>query len=692
MITILAIDDKPRNLVVLTATFSRTFPDARLVTALSGREGIDLALTENPDVILLDLVMPEMSGIETCKILKKDEILKRIPVIMITANTTDSITRIQAMEAGVEAFLSKPIEEAALSAQVASLIRLKKSEDHVREENKQLEEIILERTQALEESSRAATKLLDELKNRIEHCKLLENDLLQSEKKFNDSEANLRYIVKHDLNALAIFDRDMHFMVVSDRYLKDYNINEKDIIGKHHCLVFPNMPQKWKEVHQRCLAGNIERNDDDYFEHHDGSISYNKWECRPWYKTDGEIGGIIIYTEVTTEQKKAELALIDALGKAEASNHLKTAFMHNISHEIRTPLNGILGFSRLIAQEDASNDEKLEFYSLLKTSSNRLLNTITNYMDISLITSGSMDMKKKPFNLQELLQRLFEQIQPICIKKQLGFHAILPEKAETIILHSDQELLEKVLSQLLDNAVKFTVKGDISFGYVIKHDFLEFFVRDTGIGINPEFLPLMFQSFTQEEVMCSRGYDGSGLGLSITQGLVELLGGTIHVESKKGSGSAFIFTIPHKLKKNTPEVTEAPITKESMQIDPVVLIVEDDENNSYLLESILVKYGISTLLAVNGKEAVDQCREHPEISVVLMDLKMPVMDGLEATREIKLFRKDLPVIAITAFAMRGDEKKALEAGCDAYLAKPINKASLLEKLKQFGVIGTILPG
>jgi len=690
MITILAIDDKPRNLVVLTAIFSRTFPDARIVTALSGREGIDLALTENPDVILLDLVMPEMNGIETCIILKKDEVLKRIPVIMITANTTDSITRIQAMEAGVEAFLSKPIEEAALSAQVASLIRLKKSEDHVREENKHLEGLIQERTKALEESNRAATKLLDELKTRIVRCKLLEHDLLQSEKKFNDSEANLRYIVKHDLNALAIFDRDMNYMAVSDRYMEDYNVKEEDIIGKHHYLVFPNIPQKWKDVHQHCLAGHIEHNDDDDFEHHDGSISYYKWECRPWYRTDGEIGGIIIYTEVTTEQKKSELALIDALGKAETSNRLKTAFMHNISHEIRTPLNGILGFSRLIAQEDTSNEEKLEFYSLLNSSSNRLLNTITNYMDISLITSGSMDMKKKPFNLQHLLQQLFEQIQPICVKKQLGFHMVIPEKAENLILHSDQELLEKVLLQLLDNAVKFTLKGEISYGYTIKNDSLKFFVRDTGIGINPEFLPLMFQSFTQEEFMCSRGYDGSGLGLSITRGLVELMGGTIHVESEKGAGSVFFFSIPHKVQENAPELSEVQITKEPQQKNPVVLIAEDDENNLYLLESILGKYEIAILSAVNGKEAVDQCREHPEISLVLMDLKMPVMDGLEATQEIKLFRKDLPVIAITAFAMRGDEKKALEAGCDDYLAKPLNKASLLEKLKLFRAISAIL--
>ncbi|MEI8004936.1 MAG: response regulator [Bacteroidota bacterium] len=689
MITILAIDDKQSNLVALSAIFSITFPDARIITALSGREGIDLALTENPDVILLDLVMPDMDGIETCRILKKDEVLKRTPVIMITAIATDSKSRIKALEAGVEAFLSKPVEEAALMAQVSSLIRLKKSEDLVRSENKHLEELVLERTKAFEDSSNAATKLLEELTARIEHCKLLEKDLLNSEIKFHDSEASMRYIVKHDLNALAIFDLDLHYVAVSDRYLRDYNVKEEDLIGIYHYEVFPKIPQRWKDVHQRCLAGVIERNDNDCFEHFDGSISFNKWECRPWFRADGEIGGIIIYSEVTTERRQAEMELIEALEKAETSNKLKTAFMHNISHAIRTPLNGILGFSRLITLPDIGDEEKLEFYSLLQTSSNRLLNTITNYMDISLLTSGNLNLVRKPFKLKNLFQRLYEQYQPLCAKKNLVFNIILPEMSESFTMDSDQEMLEKISSALLDNAVKFTANGSITFGYEMKHDFIEFFVRDTGIGISTEFLPRMFQSFSQEEYMYSRGYDGSGLGLSITKGFLELLGGTIQVESQKGSGSSFIFTIPCKRINNESEMTEASTSKEQQKVNPVVLIAEDDENNLFLMQSILRKFNITSYPAENGKEAVDKCRAHSEISLVLMDLKMPVMDGLEACREIKSFRKTLPVIAVTAFAMRGDEKKALEAGCDSYLSKPVSQKTLIEKLKEFGVLGTV---
>ncbi len=553
MIKILAIDDKPNNLVALAAIFSGAFPDAQVITALSGSEGIILAHAENPDVILLDLIMPVMDGIETCSIIKKDKVLKRIPVIMITASSTDSSTRIKALETGVEAFLSKPLEEAALIAQVSSLIRLKKSEDQVRQENKHLAELVLKRTLELKDSNQAAKYFLEELKTVIQHCRSLEKDLVL------------------------------------------------------------------------------------------------------------------------------------ALKKTETSDKLKTAFMHNISHEVRTPLNGILGFSSLILQPDVRDEEKTTYYSLIKRSSERLLNTITNYMDISLITTGAMDVKMKPFDLPRSFQQLFDQFQPLCAEKKLKLTVKTPSIAGAKLFLSDQELLEKIFWQLLDNAVKFTEKGEICFGYEVKKGFLEFFIRDSGIGIGSKFLSLIFESFTQEETLNERGYEGSGLGLSIVQGLVQLLGGNIQVESEKGSGSSFIFSIPDEWSENDFNMTEATSIRGNLQENPVVLIVEDDENNLFFMESILNSYKINTITAENGKEAVDKCHEHPEITLVLMDLRMPVMDGLEATRKIKLFRKDLPVIAVTAFAMREDEKKALEAGCDGYLSKPINKESLLGKLSRFGV-------
>ncbi|TSA25291.1 MAG: response regulator, partial [Bacteroidetes bacterium] len=389
--------------------------------------------------------------------------------------------------------------------------------------------------------------------------------------------------------------------------------------------------------------------------------------------------------EEITERKLAEVELLRTLERADAGNRLKTAFMNNITHGIRTPLNGILDFSSLITQPDITDEEKVEFCAHIKKSSNRLLGTISNYMDISLIASGTMEVNRKSMDLHPMLHHLRDQFQPLCAGKSLELHLKIPGKTEPITLLSDEELLLKVLSHLLDNAFKFTAKGEITFGYVNKPWVLEFFVKDTGSGIRKEAQTRIFESFAQEELLNTRGHEGSGLGLSIAQKLIQLLGGKMRVESEKGIGSTFFFTLPWE-ETETGIITKTEGKQKALSVEnQVILIAEDEESNLLFLQTILRKTAITVLLAGNGKEAVDVCREHPEVSLVLMDLRMPVMDGLEATREIKTFRKNLPIIAITAYAMSGDEKKALDAGCDDYLSKPVSREELMEKIKQFGV-------
>jgi len=401
--------------------------------------------------------------------------------------------------------------------------------------------------------------------------------------------------------------------------------------------------------------------------------------------SDDVIVGISVFVIDITERKQAEEVIKEALVKAEAGNRLKTAFMNNISHEIRTPLNGILGFTALITDPDITGKEKEQFQSLLKESSNRLLCTITNYMDISLMASGTMELKWTTVDLHQQLHQLCYQFQPLCTNKNLGFHLEIPEQTHGPALLTDAELFQKIMSHILDNAVKFTSRGEIRFGYHQTPDVFEFYVKDTGIGINLDAHSLIFDSFIQEELSFTRGHEGSGLGLTIAQGLVRMLGGEMRVESVKDSGSTFFFTLPCPEKNEPVILPEAIMTKAIPRERPVLLIAEDDEPNLQLIRAILKKPGISVMSATNGKEAVSLCREHPEISLVLMDIKMPVMNGLEATLEIKSFRKELPVIAITAFGMSGDEKKAREAGCDDYMAKPFERKMLLYKLKLFGI-------
>lgn len=413
------------------------------------------------------------------------------------------------------------------------------------------------------------------------------------------------------------------------------------------------------------------------------------WEAAiiaPIFDVEGTTTHYLAVKEDITDRKKFIEQLEDAKEKAEAGDKLKTAFMHNISHEIRTPLNGILGYSGLIAEPGISDEEREQYYALIRTSSTRLLNTIESYMDISMIASGTMEVHKQPFELNEVLHSLKDQFQPICAVKNLELYLKIPVEKDGIIFHSDSELLMKILSHLLDNAVKFTHQGVIKFGYTIQTGVFEFFVKDSGSGISIEAQKWIFENFTQEELSDTRGHEGSGLGLSIAKGLVRLLGGEMRVESGKGSGSTFFFTLPHEDKifeilSSGKKREEAPhLTK------PVILVAEDDESNYLYLEAILRKASVKILLADNGKKAVELCHAHPEISLILMDIKMPVMDGLEATRAIKSFRKDITIIAVTAFAMSGDENKALNAGCDDYLAKPVRKEILLDRLKRYGVV------
>ncbi|MEI6886417.1 MAG: response regulator [Bacteroidota bacterium] len=384
-----------------------------------------------------------------------------------------------------------------------------------------------------------------------------------------------------------------------------------------------------------------------------------------------------------TERKRVEEELISAKIRAEASDRLKTAFIHNISHEVRTPLNGILGFSDLITQSNLSQQEKTQYSALIKTSSSRLLRTITSYMDISMIVSGTMQVHKKRFDLTQLMLSLFDQFRPRCKAKVVELNLQLPDANKPFYINSDSELISKTLSHLLDNAAKYTQKGEITFGFLEIDGSLEFFVTDTGIGIREEVQARIFEYFTQEESAFTRNFEGSGLGLSISRGLVELLGGTIRLTSEKGRGSDFRFTLPAGdagLLTGEPEKQE----KRNPSIEaPVILVAEDDESNYYLLEILLRETGIKILRATTGEEAVECCRTHPEISLVLMDIRMPEMNGIEATKRIKSFRKNLPVIAVTAFAVSGDEKHALDAGCDDYIPKPIVREKFFEAIRKF---------
>jgi len=375
--------------------------------------------------------------------------------------------------------------------------------------------------------------------------------------------------------------------------------------------------------------------------------------------------------------------LKEALIKAEASDKLKTAFMNNISHEIRTPLNGILGFAKLVVKPDVTDEKKKYYLDILENSSKRLLNTITHYMDISLLVTGNQKVKNQAFYPSGLLHNIKEKFQHQCVNKGLALTLELPSLTEMFQTISDPALIYKIVDHLMDNALKFTNKGEISCGYTLNEDKVEFFVKDTGIGISPEVQNQMFDHFTQGDTFDTRKYEGCGLGLSIAKGLVELLKGEIRCESEPGKGSTFYFTVPFERPASKPHDNIVSEEGNKAPGKQVILLAEDDDSSYLFLKELFSSGSIELIRAINGAEAVEICRNNSSITLVLMDLKMPVMNGFDATRHIKTFNKNLPVVAISAYAMSGDEEKAMEAGCSDYIPKPVDLMRMEEIFNKY---------
>jgi len=331
-----------------------------------------------------------------------------------------------------------------------------------------------------------------------------------------------------------------------------------------------------------------------------------------------------------------------------------------------------------------SDTDKQEFLEILNFSSQRLMQTVTDYMDVSLITSDNMEVIKKGFAPVEVLNEIQSLFQPQCSSKNISLIIEKQETFNSIFINSDRTLLKKVLTHLVDNAVKFTKSGSITVGVHINIGILEFYVKDTGKGINEDALSIIFEHFSQEDVTTTRDHEGSGLGLAIAKGLVTLLGGKIRAESDKDKGSTFTFTIPwiEEISDSSKPVIQTPELVVGKR--PIILVAEDEPYGFMLFElSLDTDYEI--IRALDGEEAVELCKLIPEIQLVLMDIKLPKMNGLKATREIKKFRNDLPIIALTAYAEAGIRERCLEAGCDEYMPKPVSKIELLNKIKEFGL-------
>jgi len=464
--------------------------------------------------------------------------------------------------------------------------------------------------------------------------------------------------------------------------IKQYELD--DVKGEYPRIFEPEntAEAEFKTMWEMLLAGNTWQGE---FQNRkkDGTLFWENVIIAPLTGNSNSISNYILIMEDVTEKKKMLDEIIVAKEKAEESDHLKTAFLHNISHEIRTPMNAIIGFSGFLNEPDLEPEDRKHFTEIIVNSSKQLLSIITDIVNIATIEAGQVKFNKSVTDVNSTLKLLFDQFSFKTNNPNVRLSYTSPLPDSEAMIETDKTKLAEILTNLIGNALKFTKNGFVDFGYTVKGDHLEFYIEDTGIGIPSEMQSAIFDRFRQVESTLAREFGGSGLGLSISKAYAELLGGKLWMESKPGKGSKFFFTIPYK--KYVHEALPGKTPKlfiQEMNRHKTILIAEDEDSNYKLLEVFLRDLKLNIIRANNGIEAVELCKSNPDIDLVLMDLKMPVMDGYEATKLIREVFPAMPVIAQTAYSNDGDRDKAAASGCNDYISKPIERQMLLFKLSK----------
>jgi PAS domain S-box-containing protein len=412
-----------------------------------------------------------------------------------------------------------------------------------------------------------------------------------------------------------------------------------------------------------------------------------------WAKTDissimnenGEISKYIILMEDVTERKALLADFIKAKERAEESDRLKTAFLHNISHEIRTPLNAIMGFSQMLTDQELTRDDRVSFSDIIQKSGQQLLVIINDIVNISSLEAGQETCNKKSFNVNNLIRQICDQFAIRTKEQGLTIKLNLPVSDDNAYINSDEIKFIQILSNLLTNAFKFTHKGYVEVGYELQREAMQFYVKDTGIGIPDDMHDEIFKRFRQIEVGDSRKYGGSGLGLPISKAYVKLLGGDIWLDSVVGEGTTFYFTLPYS---ESDSITFDTIPHETQRhltgnIAKTLIVAEDEDVNFLLIEKMLSPQNYIVIRARNGSEAVESCRLLKDVNMILMDLNMPLLNGYQANRIIKKEWPEIPVLAVTAFAGEEEKKMALNEGFLDFIPKPIEKELLINKIKEY---------
>jgi len=493
--------------------------------------------------------------------------------------------------------------------------------------------------------------------------------------------------VEQSPSVIAITDLDGYLEYVNPKFTELTGYTAKEAIGiRTSILRSGKQPDEvYKNLWETILSGKTWHGEF-HNKKKNGDLFWESASISPIFDKHNNIVNYLKVATDITEQKIIEEELKTALEKAQESDRLKSAFLANMSHEIRTPMHGIFGFVSLLDNPDLDNEKRKQYINIIRKNGDRLLSTINDLIEVSKIRAGQMKIAKSDTLVDKQINDLYEFFKPEAMTKGLNLETRTPENKDGLSIVTDATKLYSVLTNLIKNAIKYTEKGKIIFGYKVAGEKIEFFVKDTGIGIPKERQRAVFNRFEQADIEDKKAREGSGLGLAIAKAYVKMLDGDIFLESTENKGTTFSFTIPFVKSKRTETVSDGEQQykpPEDLDSDACTIMVAEDEEASALFLKIILRGKFKEILfAKNGVEAVELFKKHPEIKIILMDIKMPEMDGHEATKQIRALNKDVVIVAQTAHALARDKHKALESGFNDFITKPIQKEDLLIKLNQ----------
>lgn len=654
--TVLLVDDNSENIEFLDEALGDIYT---IMAATDGYTALEIVENHPPDLILLDIVMPGIDGYEVCKKLKENSSTASIPVIFLTGRKNlDDKNR--GFELGAVDYITKPFEIIEIKARVKNHLMVRKAQHFLEYKNRFLESEVYNRNLELSQT---------------------QADLEESEEKF-------RLLFEKSSSSIAlvqpIFDeeglfQDYIYNAINPVFLRLLKKSQKEVVGKRESDLFPMLDEDWFDI----FRNTAELGETEFFEVYHPVLE--KYLNGSSFKPQIEKNYFWIIINDATEQILYQKELEKAKDLAEESDRLKSAFLANISHEIRTPLNGIIGFTQLIKQDNTSHQNREQYYGIIENCSRNLVTIIDEIIDFARIESGSFYLDYQEISINKLIHQeavFYRNELKNLGKKEIQIEEVLPLPEGKDLFISDSIRLQKIFKNLMSNTVKFTEKGKIWLGYDINEvNRIEFFVRDTGIGISDKSKEYIFNSFRQEKEGYNRAHGGMGLGLAITKKMVEQMGGEIRVESNKGKGSSFIFAFTSEGLNpmdsqniiNTRKISQADLLQRK-----TVLLVESNPLIQDNMDKLLRLRKMETLTASEPEELDREIRVHPEIEVIIISYSLFEKSPEKITQSLFKFYEKIKII----FYFKEEEKvpSKIQLPYQGILKGPLDPLELFQTL------------